>query len=372
MSKNQYLGLKNTLLCLLVIVSFQNLNAQKRGPTVVFYAAYIFEAKTNGDTLAFPLMPGETAITTLDNFSETAQGYIEKFRSIYSFDHFTLITTMGGAFSIGLTKGDGSIDKFMVTRDKKHVFYLSISSQSDPEAGLLPIRIDAQLDTTTKQDQKFPDTNRIYLFKTLCTVKDEHPLVIGRPLFSRGYKRAIFFVFTPFFQQLTHANQYDKIVDDYKRVLQLSLSKYDLGGKSLFQKINEYFETKLNKKGTLAIEDIIPQPPPPPPPQTREDIPVFVPYDEAPHPIGGYDVIQKKLIYPEIARKAGIEGRVMVWAKIDEQGNVIQTRILTSRGPSGCDEAAMAAVSAVKWKPAMRNDKPIKVWVAVPIDFRLK
>ena len=77
-------------------------------------------------------------------------------------------------------------------------------------------------------------------------------------------------------------------------------------------------------------------------------------------------------IYASEARKAGIEGRLMVWAKINEHGEVIQTRILTSLGPNGCDEAAMQAISSVKWKPAMRGDQPITVWIAVPVDFRLK
>jgi len=123
--------------------------------------------------------------------------------------------------------------------------------------------------------------------------------------------------------------------------------------------------------------DMESEPPPPPPPPALEEgvddgIPVFVPFDEPPNPIGGYPAIQKNLKYPELARKAGVEGRVMVWAQIDTEGNVSRTRIMKSLGPNGCDEAAQTAIRAVKWKPAMQRDRPVRVWVAVPVDFRLK
>ncbi len=118
--------------------------------------------------------------------------------------------------------------------------------------------------------------------------------------------------------------------------------------------------------------DAEPPPPPPPPEAIDDSVPVFVPHDEPPEPIGGYAAIQSKLVYPEIARKAGVEGRVMIWAQIGVDGSVMRTRVMKSLGPNGCDEAAISAIKAVKWKPAMQRDKPVRVWVAVPVDFRLK
>ncbi|NQT24389.1 energy transducer TonB [candidate division KSB1 bacterium] len=111
--------------------------------------------------------------------------------------------------------------------------------------------------------------------------------------------------------------------------------------------------------------------PPPPPPEDDEAI-VFVPYDEPPEPVGGFAAIQKRLKYPEIARKAGVEGRVLVYAQVDEQGVVQRTRVIQSLGPNGCDEAAEAAIKSVKWKPAKQRDRSVKVWIAVPVDFRLR
>ncbi|MBD3288749.1 TonB family protein [candidate division KSB1 bacterium] len=119
--------------------------------------------------------------------------------------------------------------------------------------------------------------------------------------------------------------------------------------------------------------DLTELPPPPPPPPTDEDAAtIFVPYDEPPQPIGGFAAIQRNLKYPEIARKAGVEGRVMVHVQIDEQGNVVNTKILVSLGNNGCDEAAIEAIKSVNWKPAMQRDRPVKVWVAIPVVFKLK
>ncbi|MFQ5769165.1 MAG: energy transducer TonB [bacterium] len=126
----------------------------------------------------------------------------------------------------------------------------------------------------------------------------------------------------------------------------------------------------------LTIEttdlDLSEIPPPPPPPEEDSDVNIFVPYDEAPYPIGGFRAIQKALKYPEIARKAGIEGRVIVQVLVSEKGEVVKTRIMKTLGHSGCDEAAVNAIKSVKWKPALQRDKPVKVWVAIPVIFKLK
>ncbi len=119
----------------------------------------------------------------------------------------------------------------------------------------------------------------------------------------------------------------------------------------------------------IDFEDI---PPPPPPPETDESSSIFVAYDEAPEPIGGFAAIQRNLDYPEIARKAGIEGRVIVNVLVDVNGQVVETKILKSLGHSGCDESAIKAIRAVKWKPARQRDRAVKVWVGIPVIFKLK
>ena len=127
---------------------------------------------------------------------------------------------------------------------------------------------------------------------------------------------------------------------------------------------------------TIETTDIdlteLPPPPPPPEEEVDESSTIFVAYDEGPQPIGGFAAIQSKLQYPEIARKAGVEGRVYVNVLIDVNGNVVDTKILKSLGNNGCDEAAVAAIKSVKWIPAKQRDRAVKVWVGIPVVFKLK
>ncbi len=113
--------------------------------------------------------------------------------------------------------------------------------------------------------------------------------------------------------------------------------------------------------------EILDEPPPPPESSVR-----FIAYDEPPEPAGGYAEIQKNVVYPEIAREAGIEGTVIVQARIGKDGTVKDTKILKGIPKTGLDEAAMDAIKATKWKPAYQRDKPVTVWISVPVVFRLK
>ena len=97
----------------------------------------------------------------------------------------------------------------------------------------------------------------------------------------------------------------------------------------------------------------------------------FVKYDQAPKPVGGFAALHKHVVYPEIARKAGIEGRVIVNVLINESGQVDSVKILKSLGHNGCDQAAINAVKAVQWRPAQYKGKPVSVWVGMPVIFRL-
>ena len=112
--------------------------------------------------------------------------------------------------------------------------------------------------------------------------------------------------------------------------------------------------------------------PPPPPAEEEEVAPqFFVAVEEMPEPIGGIEAIQKRIVYPEIAKRAGVQGRVFVKAFVDENGNVIKAEIIKGIG-AGCDEAAIKAVMATKFKPGRQRGKPVKVQVSIPILFKLK
>lgn len=117
----------------------------------------------------------------------------------------------------------------------------------------------------------------------------------------------------------------------------------------------------------LANFEAIDAPPPPPVSDMR-----FVPYDEPPEPIGGYAALQNNVVYPEIAREAEIQGRIIVKARISKDGKVLDTLILQGLPGTGLDESAVNAVKKTGWKPAYQRDKPVTVWISVPVNFRLK
>ena len=97
----------------------------------------------------------------------------------------------------------------------------------------------------------------------------------------------------------------------------------------------------------------------------------FVAVEQMPEPIGGIKAIQENVRYPEIAKRAGIEGRVYVKAYIDENGNVAGTEVVKGVG-AGIDEAAQDAILKTKFKPGMQRGKNVKVQVMIPIQFKLE
>ena len=52
--------------------------------------------------------------------------------------------------------------------------------------------------------------------------------------------------------------------------------------------------------------------PPPPAPAAEEEIPDFLPLEDQPQIIGGLAAIQKRVVYPSLAKKAGVEGLVQI------------------------------------------------------------
>jgi len=97
----------------------------------------------------------------------------------------------------------------------------------------------------------------------------------------------------------------------------------------------------------------------------------YLAVEEMPSPIGGMKEIQKNIKYPEIAKRAGIQGRVYVKAYIDSAGIVKETEIIKGIG-SGCDEAAMKAVKMALFNPGVNRGKAVGVQVTVPILFKLQ
>jgi periplasmic protein TonB len=75
--------------------------------------------------------------------------------------------------------------------------------------------------------------------------------------------------------------------------------------------------------------------------------------------------------YTEVARRAGMQGTVIVEAVIDEKGNATNVRIL--RGlPMGLDRAAVEAIQQTPFKPAMIGTRPVKVYYNLTVTFTIQ
>lgn len=92
--------------------------------------------------------------------------------------------------------------------------------------------------------------------------------------------------------------------------------------------------------------------------------------EEMPEPIGGLPAIYKEISYPEIAKKAGVEGKVYVLAFINENGGVDDVKVVKGIG-AGCDEATIEAVKKTKFKPGKSAGKTAKVKMSLQIQFKL-
>ena len=98
----------------------------------------------------------------------------------------------------------------------------------------------------------------------------------------------------------------------------------------------------------------------------------FIAYDEPPSPIGGYEAIGQRIVYPKVAREAGIEGTVILQIFVNNRGFVRDVFVLRGLPKTGLDEAAVKAIKQVRFKPAKQRDRVVAVWISIPIHFRLK
>jgi protein TonB len=84
-------------------------------------------------------------------------------------------------------------------------------------------------------------------------------------------------------------------------------------------------------------------------------------------------VILVKPVYPDLARRAGIEGKVWLRVLIDKDGKVREVRVEKSTNPNaGFEESAVAAAWLTVWKPAIANGLPISVPITYAVEFKLK
>jgi periplasmic protein TonB len=134
-------------------------------------------------------------------------------------------------------------------------------------------------------------------------------------------------------------------------------------------------DIEINIDADLNFDIPLDTPPPPRPVQDEEqeedEEVIFILVEQMPELIGGLESIQSKIRYPEIAKRAGISGRVIVQFVVSEQGEVLNPQVIRGIG-GGCDEEALRVVSQATFKPGNQRGRPVKVQFTVPVVFILR
>lgn len=77
-------------------------------------------------------------------------------------------------------------------------------------------------------------------------------------------------------------------------------------------------------------------------------------------------------VYPQLAKLSGIQGKVYVETLIDEEGNVVSTKVFKS-DHEVFNAAAVEAIKAAKFSPGISKEgKKVKSNVVIPITFKLE
>jgi len=96
----------------------------------------------------------------------------------------------------------------------------------------------------------------------------------------------------------------------------------------------------------------------------------YIAREVEPQPYPGFRV-EDFVEYPELAKEAGIEGRVIIAAFINKKGQAKNCYIVKGVFES-LDQEALKAVQKSRWIPAKQQGKRIGVWVNIPVSFKLK
>jgi len=128
-------------------------------------------------------------------------------------------------------------------------------------------------------------------------------------------------------------------------------------------------DQNINLDAEMSLDEPLDMPPPPEEEEEEEDF--FVAVEDMPKLKGGLAGLQRKINYPEMARKAGIEGRVIIQFVVTEDGNVENPRVIRGIG-GGADKEALRVVKEAQFEPGRQRGKPVRVQYSLPITFQLQ
>ena len=82
--------------------------------------------------------------------------------------------------------------------------------------------------------------------------------------------------------------------------------------------------------------------------------------------------VNTRLVYPEIAKENGVQGRVTLQFTVEKDGSVTKVKVLRGVDPSLDKEAVRVVSMSPKWKPGKQRDRAVPVTYTFPVIFQLR
>jgi periplasmic protein TonB len=126
------------------------------------------------------------------------------------------------------------------------------------------------------------------------------------------------------------------------------------------------FTSELNPYDQpFALPDIVEEP------ATKQELYEWNSVELPPAMNGGAAALYSRITYPEMARNARIQGRVVIEFIVDRQGNVRDARVIRGIG-GGADEEAVRALSSMTFTPGVQGGRVVEVRMRQIVTFRLQ
>ena len=82
--------------------------------------------------------------------------------------------------------------------------------------------------------------------------------------------------------------------------------------------------------------------------------------------------VNQRLVYPEIAKENGVQGRVTLQFTVEKDGTVTKVKVLRGVDPSLDKEAVRVVSMSPKWTPGKQRDRAVPVTYTFPVIFQLR
>lgn len=82
--------------------------------------------------------------------------------------------------------------------------------------------------------------------------------------------------------------------------------------------------------------------------------------------------VMSRIVYPEIAKENGVQGRVTLQFKINKDGTLTDVKVVRGVDPSIDKEAVRVVSSSPKWTPGKQRDRAVPVSYTFPVVFQLR